>query len=171
MAFAFSQPMATCLLRLIRGFEGLVRHCLFSEVLPDMLDRMQLRAMGRSRQESSLFRYVQFLGQVPSGSANQHTYEKAFAIFPRLVAPEPRIGNPPGFSVPAFHLPCPGIFFEPFSDFLLGLHMTGAGHLLCPTGSFRGKGKRPHGEGNVPRKLPEPLRSRLSSLCPPFQPS
>lgn len=41
-----------------------------------MLDRIQLRAIGRLRYESYIFWYFGVPGHVPSGSVNQHHYEK-----------------------------------------------------------------------------------------------
>jgi hypothetical protein len=48
------------------------------------------------------------------------------------VKQEPQVGNLQGLSAPEFLLPSPGIFFELFLDFLLGLNMTRSGHDFAP---------------------------------------
>ncbi len=45
MVFEFSESIAESILQLMEGFEGFVRHGLFSEVLPEMFDRIEFRAM------------------------------------------------------------------------------------------------------------------------------
>src|SRR5271157_501003 len=52
ITFELSQPTTKCFLYFIERFECLVRHGFFSQIFPDMLDRIEFRAMWRLREQS-----------------------------------------------------------------------------------------------------------------------